>query len=854
MVEARPRSAAIYPAVFLTSASILMLQVALTRVFSFTLWYHFAYVVISLALLGYGASGALLSAFPGILRGNLPRTLFLCSVVAAIVIPAGLAVYAATPFYPFQLITSPVQWVYLAAYYAAAGIPFFLAGVCIAGAITAASERVTRVYCADLIGAGLGAGLVVPLIWRLETPGVVVLAAGLMAGAAVCWAWWWRPRMAVAPVVIIAILAAGGGAFWRSLSFQPSVEKQMAALEMQSPKRPIARQGEQQQTPTSARDPARADAGGLWRLVPRYTRWGAVFRVDVLESRDPNIGRLSSPGVSARFHGTGPSWLYVPHDGDAAALIYDGRNPQVLPWFDGHAIGLPWVLLGRGAKVLVLGAGGGKDVLAAIRHRARSVTAVELDPLTARLVTQDLAGFAGRLEERPGVHYVVGEGRSFVRRSGQTYDLIHNNSTDTLTAMSIGAYVLNENYLYTVEAFEEYFKHLNKDGLVYLAHLANYPKSRVFGSAQGMLRIAALREALLRLGASRPEDHIAVIWANGLMTYLARLRPFSPQDVAALNRYCVDNGFRPVHLPYHNLDNQLSWFLRSSPQARAEYARRSPLKNDAPTDDAPFVWPRLKWRYMLQVPPTFGRLSVWTGQVVMVPLLSVALLGSLLFILGPLAAFRRRGVYSGAAPGLAVYFAALGFGFMFIEISFIQKFVLFLGYPTRSLTVVLSALLVSSGIGSLASQRLIRRPERSLRWALGALVAVGALYILFGGSVFEFFLGYALWARIVVAVALIAPLGFLMGMFFPTGIRVVNEVAPQFVPWAWGINASTSVVAAILAVMLAMSIGFRMVAVLSFLAYIVGVVGISVARRRVRTAPAGAVASSTSAGAAGGAS
>jgi hypothetical protein len=849
VAAARPRSAAIYPAVFLTSASILMLQVALTRIFSFTLWYHFAYVVISLALLGYGASGALLSAFPGVLTRNLPRTLCLCAVVAAIVIPAGLAVYAATPFYPFQLVTAPVQWAYLAAYYAAAGIPFFLAGVCIAGAITAASDRVTRVYCADLIGAGLGAGIVVPLIWRLETPGVVVVSAGLMAGAAVCWAWWWRPRVALAPVVVIAILAAGGGPFWRSLSFQPSIEKQMAELETRSPVGSGAREGEPQRSPTTA-----GDARGGWRLVPRYTRWGAVFRVDVLESLDPNIGQLPSPGLSARFRGIGPSWLYVPHDGDAAALIYDGRNPQALPWFDGHAIGLPWVFLGRGAKVLVLGAGGGKDVLAAIRHHAKSITAVELDPLTTRLVTRDFADYAGGLEGRPNVHYVVGEGRSFVRRSGQTYDLIHNNSTDTLTAMSIGAYVLNENYLYTVEAFEEYFKHLNKDGLIYLAHLGTFPRSRMFGSTQGVLRTAALRDALLRLGAARPENNIAVIWANGLMTYLARLRPFSPQDVAALDRYCVDNGFRPVHLPYHSYDNQLSWFMRSSPRDRAEYARRSPLETDAPTDDAPFVWPRLKWRYMLQWPPTLGRLSVWTGQVVMIPLLCVGVLGSLLFILGPLAAFRRRGVYSRAAPGLAVYFAALGFGFMFIEISFIQKFVLFLGYPTLSLTVVLSALLVSSGVGSLASQRLIARPGASLRWALGALIAIGALYILFGGSVFEFFLGYALWARIVVAVALIAPLGFVMGMFFPTGIRVVNQVAPQFVPWAWGINASTSVVAAILAVMLAMSIGFRMVAVLSFLAYIIGVIGISVARRRVFAAPRAAVASRATPAAAGGGS
>jgi hypothetical protein len=815
-----------------------MLQVALTRVFSFTLWYHFAYVVISLALLGYGASGALLSAFPGVLRGNLRRTLFLCAFGSGVLIPASLAVYANTPFYPLQLLTSRVQWAYLAAYYAASGIPFFLAGICIAGAIAAASERVTRVYCADLVGAGLGSGLVVSAIWRFETPGVVILAAGLMAGAAVCWAWWWQPRTAVVPVALIVALAAGGGRFWRGLEFHPSFEKQMAALQGPSAGPPAPADRERQDIRRTVPGARQARSGALWQLLPQYTRWGAVFRVDVLGPVNETVRQVPSAGESARVHDPGPSWLFVPHDGDAAALIYDGRDPQALTWFDNHAIALPYLFLKHGAKVLVLGAGGGKDVLAAVCHQARSVTAVELDPLTARLVTRDLAAFTGSIEERPGVNYVVGEGRSFVRRSPQTYDLIHNNSTDTLTAMSVGAYVLNENYLYTAEGFGEYLKRLSRDGILYLAHLSFDPRSRAFGDPQAITRIAALREALVRQGASRPEDHIAVIWATGLMTYLTRPRPFSPGEVELLKRHCAENGFLPLHLPYHNLNNELSRYLRESPEARAEYVRTSPIVRDPPTDDAPFVWPHFKWRYMFGHAPALDRPSVWTGQAVMLPLLSVALVGSLVFILGPLALFRRRGVYSRAAWGLAAYFAALGFGFMFIEISFIQKFQLFLGYPTYSLTVVLSALLVASGLGSLASQRLISRAERSLAWALAGLLAVGALHLLLGASVFDAFLGYALWVRILVAVAMIAPLGFVMGMFFPTGIRVVNEVAPQFVPWAWGINASTSVVAAIFAVVLAMSVGFRMVGVCAMVIYVLGVAGLYWAHRRGRQAAA----------------
>jgi hypothetical protein len=826
----RPRSAALYPAVFLTSAGVLMLQVALTRLFSFTLWYHFAYVVISLALLGYGASGALLSAFPGILRGNLPRTLFWCAFGAAVLVPASLLVYARTPFYPLQLFVERVQWAYLAAYYAATVIPFFLAGVCISGAITAASERVTRVYCADLVGAGLGAGLVVPLIWRLETPGVVVLAAALMAGAAACWAWWWRPQVGLAPLALIVALLVGGGRFWRSLEFRPSREKWMAKqLGSEYALHQAARAG-----PSGQAQPA--DAITAYRYLPRYTRWGAVFRVDVLRLLGPSRPAQRSPeaGVSSRYRGTSPVLLSIPHDGDANTAIFDGADSSRLDqFFAGHAVAVPYLLLPSRPQVLIIGGGGGREVLAALCNGARRTTAVELDPITARLVTQTFASYAGSFHQRPGVQYVVGEGRSFVRQCRSKYDLIQINGTDTLTAASIGANVLFENYLYTVEATQDYLAHLRAGGVLCYGHMDALTAPGQTPFRQAILRAGAALEALRRSGARRPSDHIAVIFGRGLMVYLVRLQPFTRAEVRMLEEHCADNGFVPVHLPFRTLHNELSWFLRTAPQPRAQYMRASALRREPPTDDSPFIWPYYKWRYVFHPAHRLEREAMGSGQLVLLPLLGIAVLGSLVLILGPLALFRRRGVYSRAAPGLAVYFAALGFGFMFIEISFIQKFVLFLGYPTYSLTVVLSALLVSSGVGSLASQRLISRAEKSLMWSLAGLLGLGALYLLFGGAVFEGFLGYALWVRIVVAAGMIAPLGFVMGTFFPTGIRVVNEVAPQFVPWAWGINACTSVVAAVLAVMLAMSVGFRMVGAYALAMYVIGVVGLYASRLRV---------------------
>lgn len=731
--------------------------------------------------------------------------------------PLSLLIYGHTPFYPLLLLEEKQQWVWLLAYYLGAGVPFFLAGLCVSGAISAAASRVSRVYCADLVGAGLGAGLVVPLIWRFETPGVVMIAAGLMAAAALCWAWWWRPAVCVAPLALIVLLSAAGGRFWRSIEFLPSAEKMMAMSGAVGHR-------------TAATYPRSA---GHCRLLPQYTRWGAVFRVDVVEPMDDlsRIGCYYVTGASSQTKSPVPAWVTIPHDGDANAMIYDGRDPRRLAFLTNHALTLPYRLAPSQPRVLVIGAGGGTDVLAALHEKARAVTAIELDPLTAKLATRQFAAYSGGLFHRPHVRMVVAEGRSFISHCRDRFDLIVMNSTDTLTAMTIGANVLNENFLYTTEAFGSYLNRLDEGGLLCLMHLsAREVESLKY--RQAISRAGAVEEALRRRGVANPRNHLAVVYANGLLTYLARLRAFTPQEVALLEHHCRRNGFEPQYLPYRRLDNELSWFLRARPAAKAAYMSRSPLVREAPTDDKPFIWPHYKWRYVLHPSNTFDRRAVPTGQLIMLPLLAVAVVGSLILVLGPLAIFRRRGVYSPQVWGLGLYFAALGVGFMFVEVSFIQRFALFLGYPTYSLTIVLSALLVTSGVGSLASRRLISRAEQSLLWALVGLLGLGTLYLLWGGAVFQLCLGMGLAVRIAVTVAMIAPLGFAMGMFFPTGVRIMNEVAPQFVPWAWGINACMSVIAAVMAVMLAMSIGFRAVGLLALGIYVLGVAGLYVAHRQ----------------------
>ena len=806
----------LYLGVSLVSTAVLLLQITLTRIFSFSLWYHFAYVTISVALLGYGASGAFLAVFPG-LEGRLPaRRLSVYAVGSGLAMVLGLVVFANVPFHPFQIRKDPMHQVpYMLVYYAAAAVPFFLAGLCIALALKTRSERVSRLYFFDLVGAGVGCLIVVFLIPPLTAPGAVVAAGTLVALAGVLFASGeGRGALVVPAVGVVGVALLGLGALSRA-EFLPGPEKFLYVF----------------MTDTA-------------HQIRHYSsHWSPIFRSDVLGWEDEESSRTMSyaswgisPYWKAKAATRAPKLRMVTHDGDASAVIYnfDGDLSK-LEMFDNLILKTPYVLSDR-PNVLVIGVGGGTDIVNAISNHASHVTGVELDPYTVRVVKVDHADFAGHIYDRPDVTMIAGEGRSTVRRSNAQYDLIQMTGVDTLAALSTGAYVLSESYLYTTESMGELLDHLNPNGALSIVVGDTAVPSLGF-PRHTMRQLSLFMEALHQRGIDDPASRIAVVAsAEGVpqVDMILKMSPFTAGESLRIRDFAGRMGFQVWALPNAALQTVHSQYIRTPRTERAAFLAQYPLNLTATSDDSPFFFNFYQWRNLgknlteVDVGHTLA-----TGQLILALILLVSIFSSTVLILMPLFAFQRQGLRTQGKWGFITFFLAIGLGYIFIEISFVQKFVLFLGYPTYSLTVVLFSLLTYSGVGSALTARMKRPPEQRLLLLYGGLAALGLLYVVALTPLFHALLGTPFSLRVIIASTILAPLGLVMGMFFPSGIQIVRRGNVSFVPWAWGVNGCASVVATVLSVMLAMSHGFRFVTLLALAVYLVGVLGMRVSAAKL---------------------
>jgi SAM-dependent methyltransferase len=783
-----PDHAAGRAAIFLLAFGVLLLEIACTRIFSFSLSYHFTYVAISVALLGFGASGTALATSRW-LAGRDPKRLM---PEAMLIAAAGVTVTLLTILFlrvrPFDIPTHPSQLVLLALFFVLCATPFFAAGLAIAAALRATALPNT-VYFVDLVGAGAGCGLSIAAIWTFGSPGTAVAAAAVFVLASVCCA---PPSRRLAYAAIGGVIVAASAALVLQVPVRPSPEKLLARM---------------------------MEKG----FVPQFSRWSPIFRVDVYP--EPLAQHSGGRGVSPNLTRKMPRVRYIAHDATAEAPIYEwGGDVKELDYVRQSIFAAPYLSVDR-PRVLVIGLGGGFDVLTALAHGASEVTGVELDPITVFLGKGPESGFNGGVLLRPDVNAVVAEGRSFLRHSTARYDVIQMTGVDTLSALSTGAYMLAESYLHTIEAMEEQLRHLTPDGTL---SLMVYDLPWQENQARFSLRhVANFLGAAERMGIENPADHVAIIagpgWPIASIELLFKPRPYRPDEVQTLRDFVRSQRFEAWHLPGEPPTTPFGHFLTGDPAARAAFVDTYPLNISATPDDRPFYYRFYYWRnlfsrahWQIDHGYTFA-----TGQFILLAVLAVAIVTSLALIVGPLLArpaFRLPG-----AARFSLYFTALGLGFMFIEISLIQQFILLLGHPTYSVAIILLALLLWTGLGSFLSGR-SRLSERTL--IRGALLALLVLVPLYGWLVpwwFGRWLGAPAWMRYAVTVAILLPLGLTLGIFFPSGLREVRRHHESLVPWAWGGNGAASVVGSILSIVLAISFGFRVVLLTALAVYVVGV-------------------------------
>nr|WP_254601900.1 SAM-dependent methyltransferase [Cupriavidus taiwanensis] len=793
-------------ALALLSAAALGYEILLMRLLSIILWHHFAYMMISVALLGYGAAGALVAlAQPALLRHFVPvfaggALLFGVSAMACF----GLA--QRVGFNPLEILWEPSQPLRLVAIYLLLFVPFLCAATSICLSFARFPLQVPRLYSFDILGAGLGCLGIIAALFVLDPVDALRLVsmAGMAAAALACiecrWHRRWLPALLLAAAALPAVMPGG----WMAL--RPSEYKELSQL---------------------------LRIGGARVVAQRSSPLGLVT---VVES--PSIPLRHAPGLSLNATAEPPPQLAVLTDGDGLSALnrYDGRREALasLAYLGDLTSALPYHLL-QAPRVLVLGSGAGADVLQALYHGASTVDAVELNAQVIGLVQDRFGAFSGQPYSAAGVQAHVGEARGFLAASHRRYDLIQVALLDSFSTSSAGLYALSESYLYTVEAFAEYLRHLQPGGVLAITRWVSLPPRdipKLFATAVAAMARAGVPDASRRLVLVRGWKTATLLVKNG---------DFTAADIDALLRFSRTRSFdveyhpgiRPGTANRYNVLDQPDFF--NAAQAllgpeRERFLSRYKFDVRPATDDRPYFFHFFKWRTLpelISLKAQGGLPLLDWGYPVLVATLLQATFAALLLIGVPLRVLRRRAARGGppaAAPALPAwrtgcYFAAVGLGFMFVEIAFIQKFILFLSHPLYAVAVVLCAFLCFAGLGSRYAPRLPGRGRRQAALAIGGICAASLVYLAALPPVFRLLIALPDPARIGIAVALIAPLAFVMGMPFPLGLASVAARDATLVPWAWGINACASVVAAVLATLLAIHAGFTVVVLVALLLY-----------------------------------
>lgn len=766
--------AAIYTAVALTTTATLLLELSLTRIFSVVFYYHFAFLAISVALFGLGAGGVLSYYF--VARG---RQLYLR--LGAFSAAAALAAAASLTYILSR--ESASGFAAMAALYLAATAPFVLSGIVVSLAVAETIQRVDRVYFFDLLGAAAGCLLLIPLLNILGGPGAVLSSAVLFAAAAATW--FGAARSVPGRILGVALSLA--------LVMLIAYNRQARLIDVRFAKN-----------------------NRLGNEI--FVQWNSFSRIAV--QKDAGGGLLVSIDADAT---TGIAQFDFDNlsDSDRRAL---SRFGPAFPY-----------KLRPAAKTLIIGAGGGWDVARALASGSKDVTGVEINPIIARTIMQQRFRNESRnLFLRPEVRIVVEDGRSFIRRTSEKYQVLQATLVDTWASTAAGAFALSENNLYTTEAFLDYFNHLTPDGILSFTRWG-------FDPPRESLRLVSLaRAALERLGEKEVWRHVIVLreepqkisaW-GATDTVLISRKPFTADDLAKA-REAVSEGFELVYLPGDG-DNPFKQLL-TAPRPRDFYTRYRYDVSPVP-DDRPFFFYTVQPKDILDFLVSATRGSADFKINLAVPTLfwslGISLAATLVMLLLPPVLLRARLPREPGVMRFLPYFACLGAGYILIQVGLIQKLVLFLGHPTYALTVAIFSMLVASGAGSYFSRRVVQDSVSNLRLLLFAVASVVAILAFLISPVTYALAGLPLALKCVVTVLLIAPAAFLMGMPFPSGLARLEAWHPPSVRWAWSLNAASSVLGSGFAIFCAIYAGLRNTLLLGALLYLAAALLSAAARRR----------------------
>ena len=758
--------------IFFLALGTLLFEITLTRIFSFVVWSNYAFLIVSTALLGFGIAGVTLAVtrnsnkwFPKSQVGSYCLFFSLTALLALFLIirvPLTISTF-----------DQAINWVYLFIIYLAIIIPFFFAGLAISILLASDSKRVHKLYFWDLIGAAIGSFLLSLIITRIGASGAVI-AASLAGVLAAIFFSIKRHKAFLSVLVLFGLLLGAIIPFGESIfPIQPHESKRWYQRVRQN---------------------------------TLYSGWSTLSKVDVV-SYDKNKRR----GI----------------------FINGGENESFLaPWDNKKhwedSTNFPYLFISgkeKGPKVMIIGSSGGTEVAFALAHGASIVHAVEMDPLIAKIAETDMADWNNQMYHSPRVKQFVDEGRSFLVNTQDKYDLILIRNNFTPIAFASGAIVLSETYLLTEEGINAYISRLEENGVVGIIRWGTSRLCTTFRRVAEQNHIQHIEKNIMIISGEW--------WGNH--SFYFKKTPFTDLEIADARKYAEKLGRTMLYYPGMQKDENLYAKILMDDDYR-QYFQIAGFDLTPATDDHPFfdhilkfgssvdinnpilpeelrgIAKMFRWKPSGFIKEIVGNLELAQSDV---PVLAIAIEGTIISLLGifvPLFFFsRKKTAQKNVRWAVIFYFSFLGMGFIMIELCFIKQYILFLGHPAYSIALIISGLLVFSGIGSFLSEKFGDRPQIALRFIFPTIFLLIVVTIFTTQPIFQAFLGTPLIVRSMVTFVLLAPIGLCMGFPFPLGLRLIHQVSPNLVGWAWGINGFMTVIGSVLTVIISLVSGFDMV-------------------------------------------
>ena len=782
---------------FLISFSIFLYQVCLLRILSISDYYHFAFLIVSTALLGFGISGSFLYFFINKFKDQNFILLFFSFCFSVSIVISFISINL-IPFDSFKIAWESRQIFYLAAYYLFLLLPFFFGGSFICY-IFFVQEKPGITYFYNLMGSASGALLVIFIIPFISERGVILAstAVGLAATFILINKKYFKVFL-ISCVVFLIFLTSVLLCFPQTLDIRMSPYKSLSAV-LRYPDSKVI-----------------------------YTSENSYSVVNVIESSSIK----SATGISLKYKEVPPEQLGLTIDGDNLSAITNVEDEvSKLKFIEYLPISLLFTVKQYPENVLVVEPGGGMDVLSSYYLDSQNIYVVESNSLVADVLEKDFAEFSGNIYNKDRVRVFETSSRNFAKVTDKKFDLIIVSLSDSFHPISSGAYSLNENYLYTKESFEDLINILKNDGAMAVTRWVQFPPS------ENLKVLSTLIDGCGKFGTEEISRSIFAFRSWSTLTTLFKKDEFSMQEIDNLKAKAEELNFDIVYYSniseeevniYNRLEkpyfyNFYKEILESGDNTRKEFYESYYFNIKPAADDKPYFFNFFKFVQVPDIMKYFGKSTQpfgGGGYLILIAALIISIVLSILLILFPLR-IKKININIKKDFKFLVYFFALGTGYFFIELPFIQKFILILGEPAYSLSIILFSLMLSAGLGSYLSSRL---KFFNLNLVIIVLVAYIAVFVGVFPFVSDFIISKVLWQRFFYTALLIMPAGFFMGIPFPTGISKAKEKRREIIPWLWAINGCSSVVGSITAVIISIHFGFSIAISIAALLYILALI------------------------------